>query len=124
MADSRFHDLRDVLSYEGLNVDETNHGFDLLEGPADRCESYATLLRGALADRGQLLDNPKTWQRRGLVSGAKLITRLLADHKGGHLANEDVNRGLLAITKPGQTCDGLLAMYLKTRRYVAQRQAA
>lgn len=123
--DTRYTDLRAVCDYTGVTDEERHHGLMLLEASATVAYQYATLLRGALADRFNLLADVKMAQNRGLKEGATLFIKLLNDQKGQGLTNDDVARGLLAVTKKGLTCTALLAMYLQTRRYLeTQRQAA
>lgn len=124
--DSRFTDLKTVCAYEGLSDEERRHGINLLEGhaPPTVCYGYACLLRGALAERFNLLSDSVMTKNRGRQEGAGLLVKLLDDHKGEALSNDDVSRGLLGISRPGHTCETLLAAYLKYRRYLETRRQA
>ena len=127
MGDTRYADLKAVARYEGLSDDEQRLITDYSESPAAAAYNLCLLLRGALAERGNLLDSLKAARLLGAAAGRVLVSGVLADHSQRQqqphapLTACEWQRGTDALNAQDVTCERLLALLLGTRRAIAHR---
>ena len=126
--DTRFHQLRAVLAYEGLSASERTYATDFLEAPATRAALVTALLRGALAERGHLLDNLKAARYAGATAGRVLLSWLLtsnactAANPGGVLTTAQVQRGTVRLNNAAVTAAELLELLVEATAAIRARQ--
>jgi hypothetical protein len=127
--DRRHSLLRATLAYEGIAPAEYDFGIDYLEASPARAALLNTLLRGVLAERGNLLDNTKAAQMHGVVKGRALLDKLTTDN-GQHLWRPE---GVLTFEEweaiqgrmksRDMTCTRLLKMLMGTKAEIQRRQS-
>ena len=128
MSDSRYNDLKAVARYEGLNDEEQYLITDYMEAPASAAYNLSLLLRGALAQRGNMLDHLRAKQMMGVAAGRVVLGGLLNDSSqcerwpGAPLTAAEWQRGTTALNAPDVSCERLLALLLGTRRAIGHRQ--
>ena len=128
MSDTRFHQLRAALAYEGLSATERAYASDFLEAPATRAALVAALLRGALAERGHLLDHLKAARYAGALAGRVLLSWLLtsnactAANPTGVLTLAQVQRGTVRLNDARATAEELLGLLVEAAAAIRARQ--
>ena len=125
--DTRYNALKAVARYEGLSDAEQHLITDYSQAPAAAAYNLSLLLRGALSERGHLLDSLQAARFMGIGAGRVLLAGVLADHSqrqnqpNAPLTAADWQRGTDALNAPAVSCERLLALLLGTRRAIAKR---